>query len=32
MVGYLPPKDFLAELHFALGLVAMLHLNYGKSF
>ena len=32
VVGYLPPGDFLAELHFALGMVAMLHARYAESF
>lgn len=32
LVGYLPPQDFLAELHFALGMFAMLHAKYAESF
>jgi hypothetical protein len=32
LVGYLPPEDFLAELHFVLGMVAMLQTKYAESF
>jgi len=31
-VGYLPPQDFQAELHVALGLAAMLRARYDESF
>ena len=30
-VGFLPPEEFLPELHFGLGMFHMLHTRYGDS-
>jgi len=31
-VGYLPPHDFLAEAHIALGQIELLHQNFDEAF